>query len=183
MKRIFAIMAAIVLCFSLTIPAFADEYNGIALPKIQSVAESDNFERSFIYLDESKYYLVLFDSVEYVNSAGNVIPSGGHVTYSASVGDAEWQYWGVDMFEAIQSPSIVWTSDVIYGKDGSVLVDKGDVVFDDPLPILSSVIPAHSLSGALGEVVGLLICVLPVLVGLFGIRKGIAFLMQRVRGS
>lgn len=183
MKRIFAIMAAVVLCFALTIPAFADEYNGIALPSIHSVAGIDDFERSFVYLDESKYYLVLYDSVEYVSSSGNVTPSGGHVTYSASSGDTAWTFWGVDKFEAIQSPSIVWSSDIIYGKDGNVLVDKGDVVFEDPLPILSSVIPAHSLSGALGEVAGLLIYVIPALVGLFGIRKAIAFVMQRVRGT
>ena len=47
---------------------------------------------------------------------------------------------------------------------------------------LVSAVPVESLTGALGEVLGVLVVALPVIAGLFGIRKGIAFLLSRVRG-
>lgn len=60
-------------------------------------------------------------------------------------------------------------------------IDK-DIVSSDFVAVLPDAIPSESLWGALSEVSSLLIWVIPAVAGLFGIRKGVAFLVARIRG-
>lgn len=62
-----------------------------------------------------------------------------------------------------------------------------DIVYFEPasdsVAILPTVTTADSMRGALGEVLGMVVIVVPVVVVLFGVRKGVAWLLACIKGT
>lgn len=181
MKRIFAIIAAVVLCFALTVPAFAVDYNGTELGGFEYLwTDKDKYRSAVIFdLGDGFYRLYLCDSVRN-GSDGDIEVHAPYIIYDYDSNfDSSWEYFRGPVEDGLTSAdnsSFVWSSSPINDSND-------DLEFEDPPSyVLENAIPNESLTGALSEVMSMLAVALPVVAGLFGIRKGIAFLIGRIRG-
>lgn len=180
MKRIFAIMAAVALCFALTVHAFAVEHNGNELPDIESVwTDKELYPAAFcVYQPQNGSYKLVLCSEVGIATKNSVQYVGPFVTYYVGI-DSSWRHLsegGEGVKRAENQVNFLWSSQPL-------LNNKGDVVFQNPPAfVLESAIPAESLTGSLDWVLAALPIILPVVAGLFGVRKGIAFLISRIRG-
>lgn len=188
MKKIFCLVL-LVLCMTST--AFASDFNEIPLEEVYPAIPDVPYSYAF-YRGEYPYYLFL---VPEGKPLPTVIEMNGtkvlHFEYFDSYwawGD-EWEVeasgvedWSVEIVPYQASP--MYSSHTIYDLDGSI-VFKGDSTSNDVSSesgAISSAIDGNSLGGALTEVLSMLVYVIPVVIGLFGIRKGISFLIGRIRG-
>ena len=188
MKRLFTFFAVLgMTCVLLTISASAVTFDYSELP-----------------LDDSSFYLYLGDEMMaycYVVPAGEPRPyyyvdSDGIERIYFSKVDVYWNMGSWELETAgITDYAMAWhldwypeveVSHNLYDLDGNVVCAGiyPDYTDDPELPtaILPSAIPNGALGRVLSEVIQLVVIVIPVVAGLFGIRKGISFLIGRIRG-
>lgn len=97
------------------------------------------------------------------------------------------EFWGSASVSSVFVPTNGYLAskyDILDSRTGQLVYETPPIELPSGVgePVLPDAVPPSSLTGALSEVTSLLIWVIPVVIGLFAIRKGIAFLFARFRG-
>lgn len=183
MKKFFVFLVTVIMAVScMLVPAFAVNHNGIELPDPATVwTDKEKYTSACVYLTPDGYYQLVLSAGPFDGSkSSGLVCSGLHAFYTFDENGSSWSLdWEMDMALDYPVSEYIWSSKPI-------LDTSGNVIFESPLaeavPVLPSVVSGGSLTGVLGEVTSLLIWVIPAVIGFFAVRKGVAFLIARVRG-
>lgn len=182
-KFVFFFLTVIMVVSCMIVPAFAVNHNGNELPDPASVwTDKDKYPSACIYLAPDGYYQLVLSAGHFDGSnPSGLACSGLHAFYTLSEDGLSWSFgWEMDMPLDYSVGEYIWASE-------PVLDILGNVIFESPLAedtaVLPTVVFGGSLAGVLGEVMSLLVWVIPAVVGLFGVRKGVAWLLARIRGA
>lgn len=179
MKKLFVLFVAVMMAVAgMVIPASAAEHDYPEFPE-------DDYNYAFVaYREDGTYRLFLVDSAEQPLCDGSVILLGSCFIYECPPWESKWMSLGdfPDMTVFLEDEPVIWASHDVYDYDGNLVVKATSGSVSNS-PVLPTVTTADTLTGALKEVTGLLVIALPVVACLFGIRKGIAWLIGLIRAS
>lgn len=183
MKKLITFCAVICLtCTCLLGTAFASSAG--SFPPVPSLEGYDAF---IVYNDMfEEYRLYRFPEIA---ATGLTLTADGvelsNFDFYASYHGGDWylsSHFDESRLVPIDSPVFYSTLD-IYDEAGNLVFKGTSGNSDIDAPILPTVVSDGFLYGVLGEVLAVVVVAVPVLVVCLGIRKGIAFLLGRLRSA